>query len=133
MHGTSKLPLWPLNAMFGLMPLWWVLWLLHLGWPLFGMVLAVVLIVRRRVRLPAGSGIWLLLIAAIVVSVTRSSAGPASSRTGHATEYNELSAVPVTQLMYCYGIPALLLFVFFFVVVARRLAAAVTPPGNDSA
>ncbi|MBB4760814.1 O-antigen ligase family protein [Amorphoplanes digitatis] len=74
MRGIDRgvvLPLWPLYAMFGLMPLWWGLGLLHLGWPLFGLALAVVLASRGRITLPAGSAMWLVLAAVVVVSATR--------------------------------------------------------------
>lgn len=66
-----RLPLWPLYAMFGLMPLWWVLGGLQVFWPLFGLLLAVVLLSRGRISLPIGSGLWLTLLAIVVVSVTR--------------------------------------------------------------
>ncbi|MET8154428.1 O-antigen ligase family protein [Actinoplanes sp. NPDC049668] len=67
----AELPLWPLYAMFGLMPLWWVLGGLHLFWPFFGLLLAVLLVSRGRVGLPAGSLLWLVLLALVAVSVTR--------------------------------------------------------------
>jgi len=57
--------------MFGAMPLWWILGGLQLFWPLFGLVLAVVLVARGRISLPAGSALWLVLLAIVVVSVTR--------------------------------------------------------------
>ncbi|GAA3929157.1 O-antigen ligase family protein [Actinoplanes auranticolor] len=67
----AALPLWPLYAMFGAMPLWWVLGGLQLFWPLFGLLLAVVLVARGRISLPAGSALWLVLLALVLVSVTR--------------------------------------------------------------
>ncbi|MEU7907580.1 O-antigen ligase family protein [Actinoplanes sp. NPDC049118] len=67
----AELPLWPLYAMFGLMPLWWVLGGLQLFWPFLGLLLAVVLVSRGRIGLPAGSALWLVFLAIVVVSLTR--------------------------------------------------------------
>ncbi|MFI7431608.1 O-antigen ligase family protein [Micromonospora sp. NPDC049836] len=66
-----RLPLWPLAAVFGLMPLWWLLGGLHLMWPAGGLILGVVLLSRGRVRLPTGAGLWLLLLSIVVISVVR--------------------------------------------------------------
>jgi hypothetical protein len=57
--------------MFGLMPLWWVLGGLYLFWPLLALVLAVVMLTHGRIATPMGVTAWLLLIAIVVVSVTR--------------------------------------------------------------
>jgi len=67
----AALPLWPLNVMFGMVPVWWLLGGLHLFWPLFAVVLAVVLLNRGQVVMPSGSALWLVLIGLIVVSATR--------------------------------------------------------------
>jgi hypothetical protein len=68
---VAALPTWPLVAMFGLTPLWWLLGLMYLGWPLFGALLAALLVTRGRVGLPAGTGCWLVFVGLVVVSVTR--------------------------------------------------------------
>jgi polysaccharide biosynthesis protein PslJ len=67
----TTLPMWPLSLMFGLMPLWWAVGGLYLFWPLFALVLGVILLTRGRVLTPTGVTTWLLLIAVIVVSATR--------------------------------------------------------------
>lgn len=53
------------------MPLWWALGGLYLFWPLFALVLPVVLLTHGRVATPTGVTVWLLLIAIVVVSITR--------------------------------------------------------------
>lgn len=65
------LPLWPLVAMFALMPLWWVLGGWYLSWPLFGLLLGALLLLRGAVALPTGTAAWLILLGLIAVSATR--------------------------------------------------------------
>ncbi|GAA2516903.1 O-antigen ligase family protein [Winogradskya humida] len=65
------LPVWPLYLMFGMVPFWWVLGGLNLIWPVFSVVLGVVLLSRGKVRMPTGWSLWLVLIGLIVVSGTR--------------------------------------------------------------
>lgn len=65
------LPVWPLVLLFGLMPLWWVLGVMHLGWPLFGLLLAALLLARGAVRWPTGTACWLVLLGMITISATR--------------------------------------------------------------
>jgi hypothetical protein len=63
-HATPPaLGLWPLYLMFGFMPLWWVLGGLYLLWPVFALVLAVILLSHGQVRSPLGVTTWLVLIA----------------------------------------------------------------------
>ncbi|PZF88482.1 hypothetical protein C1I93_24915 [Micromonospora endophytica] len=57
--------------MFGLVPLWWLLGGFYLGWSLFGAVLFAMLVVRGRVPLPPGTGLWLLFLALVVLSAIR--------------------------------------------------------------
>jgi len=71
MPRSPALPLWPLYLMFGLMPLWWAMGGLYLFWPMFALVLAVILLTHGRVATPMGVTVWLVLIAIVVVSVTR--------------------------------------------------------------
>ncbi|MFI7026588.1 O-antigen ligase family protein [Micromonospora sp. NPDC049900] len=66
-----RLPLWPLIAMFGLVPIWWLAGFFYLGWPLLGALLFVLLVTRGRVPLPPATGIWLLFLAIVLVSVTQ--------------------------------------------------------------
>jgi O-antigen ligase len=67
----TGLPLWPLTAMFGLMPLWWALGIWYFAWPLFGVLLLVLLSARGKVRVPAGGVPWLILLGIVLVSAVR--------------------------------------------------------------
>ncbi|WP_194823427.1 O-antigen ligase, partial [Micromonospora sp. S-DT3-3-22] len=69
--GPPPLPTWPLLAMFGLVPLWWMLGGFYLGWSVFGVVLLGLLVTRGRVALPAGTACWLVLLALVLLSFTR--------------------------------------------------------------
>lgn len=66
-----RLPVWPLAVMFGLVPVWWLAGAFYLGWSLLGAVLLALLLVRGRVPLPPGTGLWLLFLALVVVSATQ--------------------------------------------------------------
>nr|WP_238162253.1 O-antigen ligase family protein [Micromonospora endolithica] len=66
-----RLPVWPLAMMFGLVPLWWLAGAFYLGWPLLGALLMALLLIRGRVPLPPAAGIWLLFLAAVLVSATQ--------------------------------------------------------------
>jgi hypothetical protein len=68
---TADLPVWPLLAMFALMPLWWALGVFYIIWPFFGALLIAVLTIRGRIRLPTGTGFWLVFLALVVISATR--------------------------------------------------------------
>ncbi|SCL24645.1 O-antigen ligase family protein [Micromonospora inyonensis] len=65
------LPVWPLYLMFGLALVWWLLGGLYLLWAPLAVVLAAVLLVHGRVRLPTGSALWMLLVALIALSFLR--------------------------------------------------------------
>jgi O-antigen ligase len=67
----TVLPIWPLGAMFGLMPLWWGLGVFYLIWPFFGVGLLALLVVRGRVRLPTGSAVWLTYLSLVGISATQ--------------------------------------------------------------
>jgi hypothetical protein len=67
----AMLPLWPLMAIFGLMPVWWALGVWYFALPFFGPGLLVLLAARGRVRLPTGTAIWLIFLGIVAVSVTR--------------------------------------------------------------
>ncbi|MFV2100633.1 O-antigen ligase family protein [Micromonospora sp. LOL_024] len=63
--------MWPLAAMFGLVPLWWLTGFFYLGWPLLGALLFTMLATRGRVTPPPAMRIWLLFLAIVVASATR--------------------------------------------------------------
>ncbi|GAB7051341.1 O-antigen ligase family protein [Catenuloplanes indicus] len=72
----GELPLWPLAAMFGAVPLLWLSGGFYLGWPLLGGLLGLVLLARRsRVELPTGSGLWLVFCVLVLISAIRLDAG----------------------------------------------------------
>jgi hypothetical protein len=70
--GPGRLPYWPLPAMFGAVPVLWLAGGFYLAWPALGMLLMVLLLARReRVELPAGTTLWLIFCALVVLSATR--------------------------------------------------------------
>lgn len=71
----GPLPAWPLYAMFGLVPLWWLLGGFYAVWPVFGVLLLALLAVRGRAALPAGTVCWLAFLALAVISAVQLSQG----------------------------------------------------------
>lgn len=70
----GRLPRWPLLAMFGAVPLLWLSGGFYLGWPLLGVLLALMLLARReRVELPTGATFWLVFCALAALSASRRS------------------------------------------------------------
>ena len=65
------LPSWPLMMMFAAVPLWWVLGGWYLMWPFFGLFLGLLMLVRGRIRMPAGSTYWVIFLGLVLVSATR--------------------------------------------------------------
>jgi hypothetical protein len=63
-----SLPRWPVLALFIAFPLWWVLGLGNLIWPILAVPMALGLIVRGRVRAPRGFGVWLAFLLWMLVS-----------------------------------------------------------------
>ena len=68
---TAKLPVWPLFAMFALMPLWWMLGVWYFAWPFFGLVLFALLTTRGDVRLPSATWLWLIFLGIATISATQ--------------------------------------------------------------
>jgi len=62
------LPSWPIRALFVAFPLWWVLGLGNLIWPVLAVPMALALMLRGRVRAPRGFGVWLLFLFWMFVS-----------------------------------------------------------------
>lgn len=63
------LPRWPLAAIFLGYPLWWVLGIGDIAYPMLAAVMVVYLIRLRRVDVPRGFGIWLLFLVWMMISV----------------------------------------------------------------
>jgi hypothetical protein len=59
------------------MPLWWALGAWYIGWPLFGLLLAVLMVLRGGVARPAGTPLWLVFLGVAAVSATRLDHGTA--------------------------------------------------------
>jgi hypothetical protein len=68
---APALPVWPLVAMFALMPLWWVLGAWYFAWPFLGLLLAALLVIRGVVAWPTGTTCWLIFLGIVTVSATR--------------------------------------------------------------
>jgi hypothetical protein len=69
---VTELPVWPVAVMFGAMPVLWLTGGLYLLWPVLGLLLVVLLLVRHgTLWLPAGTGVWLLFCALVVLSAGR--------------------------------------------------------------
>jgi polysaccharide biosynthesis protein PslJ len=63
---TTRIPRlpygWPVVALFGLFPVWWVLGLAGFIWVLLAVPMAMSLLMRPRIRAPRGFGLWLLFL-----------------------------------------------------------------------
>ncbi|MFG1779155.1 O-antigen ligase family protein [Micromonospora sp. NPDC049051] len=110
-----RLPVWPLAVMFGLVPLWWAAGAFYLGWSLLGAVLLALLLVRGRVPLPPGTGVWLLFLALVLLS---------------ATQLPALGSLLMFGLRLGYYVTALVVGAYVYVVARERggdLAAVLAP------
>src|SRR5262245_34134620 len=61
-------PGWPLTALLGLYPIWWLLGLGAFAFLVFAVPMALYLIRHRPVRTPPGFGLWLLFLLWVAVS-----------------------------------------------------------------
>ncbi|UFU05724.1 O-antigen ligase family protein [Ruania halotolerans] len=70
---VGVLPTWPLAAGFAGYPLWWVLGVGDLIWPVVALVMMCYLATRGRlhVHVPRGFGLWLLFLVWMAVSVVQ--------------------------------------------------------------
>lgn len=96
------LPTWPLTAMFGLVPLWWLLGGFYLGWPVFGALLLGLLVARGRVTVLPGTLCWLLFVALMVLSATQIDRGTAYLTFGMKLGF-ALTALVVAGYVYNLG------------------------------
>lgn len=62
-------PAWPLKALLLLFPVWWALGLASFGFILAAVAMAVQMVRRGGVRLPAGFGVWLLFLVWVLLGV----------------------------------------------------------------
>lgn len=70
------LPRWPLFALYLAFPVWWVLGLGALIWPVLALPMLAALVVRGRVRVPAGFGLWLGFLVWMLASAIELDSGP---------------------------------------------------------
>ena len=68
-------PRWPFVALFAGLPVWWALGLIEFVWPIFTLAMLARLVVRGRVRVPRGFGIWLLFLFWMLASVMQVDTG----------------------------------------------------------
>lgn len=61
------LPAWPLTATLVGFPFWWLFGASWAAWPVGALLMAMVMLRRGRIRLPAGTGLWLLFVSGNVV------------------------------------------------------------------
>ncbi|MDJ0356118.1 O-antigen ligase family protein [Paenarthrobacter sp. PH39-S1] len=59
---TEHLPGWPVLVAFAGFPLWWLLGLGDMAWPVFAAVMVYVLARFSKVKAPRGLGVWLLFM-----------------------------------------------------------------------
>jgi hypothetical protein len=142
-------PGWPLVAMLGLYPLWWLLGLGALAFIVFAVPMAVDLGRRRRLTVPCGFGFWLLFLAWTAASVLMFPFSPpntfAGSGSGRALgiALNSASYLAATvALLYVINLPRedlsqrrllRLLSTLFVVTVAGGLLGVVAPRFQFSA
>ncbi len=77
-------PGWPLTALLLLYPLWWVLGLGILIYPLLAVPMGMELIRRRPVRVPPGFVLWALFLAVVLVSLAALGYDPPGTMPGTA-------------------------------------------------
>ena len=68
-RGRSRHPEWPLVALIGGYPLWWLLGLGSFVIPLLAVPMALELARRRPVRLPRGFGVWVMFLLWNVIGI----------------------------------------------------------------
>jgi hypothetical protein len=120
MRGAGRRPVamrplrgWPVYLLFAGFPLWWVLGLGALIWPILAVPMLLALAVRGSVRVPRGFGLWLGFIAFMLISAAMlSSSTKAIAWSYRASLY--LAATVVFLYVYNASLPV------------RRLAMAMT-------
>jgi hypothetical protein len=83
--GALLRPGWPLVAMLGLYPLWWVLGLGSLAFIVFAVPMAIDLARRPKLLVPRGFGFWLLFLAWTVGSMLMFRFSPPDTVAGSAS------------------------------------------------
>ena len=69
LKSPATMPAWPVAIAFIGFPLWWVLGLGDMAWPLFALFMFAVLARTKRLRAPRGFGMWMLFIVWVLCSM----------------------------------------------------------------
>lgn len=67
----AQLPAWPVTSLFALTPVWWLLGLLDAIWIVYGLIMAVLLVLSRRTTAPTSLVVWLIFIGFMFASATQ--------------------------------------------------------------
>ena len=67
---AQDLPAWPFVVAYSAYLLWWVLGSGDLMWPLFAIIMLVLMIGRHGVRFPPGTIIWTFFLAWVLASMS---------------------------------------------------------------
>ena len=103
LDGPDKLPAWPVAIAFVGFPLWWLLGLGDMAWPLFALVMFLALARTKRLRAPRGFGMWLLFMVWMLCSMVQLD-----------------EAVRVIGFFYRYSMYLAATIIFIYVYNARR-------------
>lgn len=101
--GPDRLPAWPVALAFVGFPLWWLLGLGDMTWPLFALFMFLALARTKRLRAPRGFGIWMLFMVWVLCSMV---------------QLDEFSRA--IGFMYRYGMYMAATVAFIYVYNARR-------------
>jgi len=67
----KRLPAWPIAALLGGTPAWWLLGVADFAWVVIPLIMAWYLATRTRVRAPRGFAVWLVFLLWMFLSVTQ--------------------------------------------------------------
>lgn len=67
----ARLPSWPLTALLGLIPVWWLSGFVDLIWMPMALVMAVYMVNAGNMKAPRGFGVWLLFLAWMSCSIVQ--------------------------------------------------------------
>ena len=67
----GQLASWPVTALLGGYPIWWLIGFVDFAWILFGTIMVLHLAQLRPVRAPRGFGIWLAFVVWMTLSVSQ--------------------------------------------------------------
>jgi polysaccharide biosynthesis protein PslJ len=113
---------WPLVLLFAAFPLWWALGLAAVIWILLAVPMLVWLLLRPRVRVPKGFGLWLAFLFWMLLSATQLDEG----RRWYAFGFRAITYLSMTVMfVYVYNLPRAALPIRRIVVALTVFWAAV--------